>query len=202
MNMFLVFFTALCLVVTSGIAKAQINAPTLTAQGSPITLSWTDNSDNEVEFVLEGKVDPSPTWAVIALVHWNTTSYVDRQTGAGHYTYRVKARNFAGESAYSNEAAIDFVPIVPAAPVVTVTTLSIGGGFLIPVLSWKIDPNAIAVHIDRKAPNTNFQPQPDTAASAGMWHDHKVITDRQWCYRMRFANLVGDSVYSNVACTP
>ncbi len=67
---------------------------------SAISLSWTDNSDNESVFVIErnGEVLPSTASA-------NTTSYQDTGlAGTTTYTYQVKARNTAGDSDRSNGA--------------------------------------------------------------------------------------------------
>ncbi|HVG24325.1 MAG TPA: NF038122 family metalloprotease [Thermoanaerobaculia bacterium] len=83
------------------------NAPTnLTAtatSSSVIRLTWTDNSSDETEFRIEqkvngsfvdiGKADPNAT-AV------NVTDFSPSSTA----TFRVRARNSAGSSAYTNEA--------------------------------------------------------------------------------------------------
>ncbi|MCX7626006.1 MAG: fibronectin type III domain-containing protein [Candidatus Sumerlaeaceae bacterium] len=77
-----------------------------TAQSSTsIALTWQDNSSNEQNFILERKKGTG-SYAVIATLNANTTSYLD--TGLARsttYTYRVKARNGSGDSAYSNEAS-------------------------------------------------------------------------------------------------
>ena len=67
---------------------------------STISLSWSDNSDNESVFVIErdGQVLSSNASA-------NTTTFEDSGlAGATTYSYRVKARNSAGDSAWSNSA--------------------------------------------------------------------------------------------------
>lgn len=108
---------------TGGIANAQAamaggEPPTppaapsaLAAAGtsdSTISLTWTDNSDNESVFVVErdGQVLSSTVSA-------NTTSFEDSGlAGATTYSYRVRARNSAGDSAWSNssEATTDTPP--------------------------------------------------------------------------------------------
>jgi agmatine deiminase len=69
-----------------------------------INLTWTDNSSNETNFVVERKKGTS-AYSVVATLGANTVSYSDTGlTQATTYTYRLKARNGIGDSAYSNEA--------------------------------------------------------------------------------------------------
>jgi len=67
---------------------------------STVSLTWSDNSDNESVFVIErdGQVLSSTVSA-------NTTTFEDSGLAAATtYSYRVKARNSAGDSAWSNSA--------------------------------------------------------------------------------------------------
>jgi hypothetical protein len=84
----------------------------------PVHLAWSDNSDNESNFVIERcdqvklngeKKTPSCTgvWRTIATVNANTTNYVDKTAEQGKsYIYRVKATNRQGSSGYTQEAVI------------------------------------------------------------------------------------------------
>jgi hypothetical protein len=70
-----------------------------------IQLTWTDNSNNETEFVVEVKVNGtfvalSPN-AGANSTGANVSGFQAGQTA----TFRVKARNAAGDSGYSNEAS-------------------------------------------------------------------------------------------------
>ena len=85
------------------------NAPSnLTVTGTGrnyVNLRWQDNSTNETSFELERCQGSGCTnFALIATLGANTTSYTDsglvRKTT---YRYRIRARNSAGASAYSNE---------------------------------------------------------------------------------------------------
>ena len=72
---------------------------------SQITLSWTDNSTNEKGFKVERKIGAG-SYAEIATVAANVTNYTDSGLAANTtYTYRVRAYNDAGNSAYSTEAS-------------------------------------------------------------------------------------------------
>jgi hypothetical protein len=83
---------------------APSNLVATTISKSQINLAWQDNSSDEVNFVLERKKGTG-SYSVIATLGADTTSYSD--TGLVKnttYTYRIKAVNAAGSSAYSNEA--------------------------------------------------------------------------------------------------
>jgi alpha-tubulin suppressor-like RCC1 family protein len=73
---------------------------------SQINLSWTDNSNNETVFKIERKTGTGGSWSQIATVGANVTSYSNTGLAVNAtYTYRVRASNAAGDSAYSNEAS-------------------------------------------------------------------------------------------------
>jgi uncharacterized protein YdbL (DUF1318 family) len=70
-----------------------------------INLSWSDNASNETGFKIERSIRNNRSFAQIATVSQNTTSYSDTTVRKGTtYYYRVRATNTAGDSAYSNEA--------------------------------------------------------------------------------------------------
>lgn len=85
-----------------------------------VHVSWSDNSDNESNFVIErcDQVSVGPkgektvgscigSWRTIATVGPDTTSYVDNTPAANHtYLYRIKATNSKGSSPYTQETAI------------------------------------------------------------------------------------------------
>jgi len=85
------------------------NAPTsLTATAQKklrIQLAWKDNANNETGFKVERSVG-GVTWTEIATLGANVTSYSSTGLTAGTtYSYRVRAYNAAGNSAYSNTAS-------------------------------------------------------------------------------------------------
>ena len=77
-----------------------------TASTSQINLSWHDDSSNETGFSIERKTGTDGSYAVIAEVGANVTSYPDKGLSpATTYSYRVNAFNALGSSSYSNEAS-------------------------------------------------------------------------------------------------
>jgi hypothetical protein len=86
----------------------------LTAQiiSNRVLLGWTDNSNNESGFKLERKT-ASTAYAEIAQPGANATSYWDTSVTVGEtYTYRIRASNAGGDSAYSNEIAITVTAVL------------------------------------------------------------------------------------------
>jgi hypothetical protein len=79
-------------------------------------LTWTDNASNESGFQIERKPAASGSFAQIAQVPADTTSYTD-VVAAGNYTYRVRAFNGPALSEYSNtdNAAVS----APSGPSIT-----------------------------------------------------------------------------------
>ena len=87
-------------------------APTLdnvTSSGKTVTLTWTDNSNDETGFNLwrrdstEGSWDNVTTSATSA----DATSATDTVTEAKKYLYRVSANNIYGESTRSKVIQVD-----------------------------------------------------------------------------------------------
>jgi phosphodiesterase/alkaline phosphatase D-like protein len=74
------------------------------ASSSAINLAWSDNSNNETGFDIERSTD-NVNWAALASVGSNIQSYGDTGLAAStSYYYRVRAKNSAGSSSYSNVA--------------------------------------------------------------------------------------------------
>ncbi len=102
-----------------GLLNPPTNLTTTTQQDLSILLTWTDNSSNEDGFKIERKLGENGTFAQIATVAPNITSYTDPAAGLtanNYYYYRVRSFNAAnGNSHYSNEAhaLTVFVSLLP-----------------------------------------------------------------------------------------
>ncbi len=69
-------------------------------------LTWTDNSDNETDFMIERKTGTG-SYSALSSVPFNTTAYHDGTLETGMlYTYHVIAMNAAGMSGPSNEVSL------------------------------------------------------------------------------------------------
>ncbi|MFP4662115.1 MAG: immunoglobulin domain-containing protein [Halanaerobiales bacterium] len=106
-------------VVVSEGASSEPQAPTslagLALSGSEIELNWTDNSDNELAFVLERQDSENGEWQEIYRKSTDVITYIDENLQPDtYYNYRIKAENSAGSSAYSTEVTVA-TPDLPVA---------------------------------------------------------------------------------------
>jgi len=108
------------------------NLETSASSCTQIDLSWTDNSDNETGFEIERD------GTALTTVNSNVTFYADITVFEDTtYSYRVRAFNDAGSSAYSNEASATTPPCgtdLPEAP--TGLTAKQPGAALKVMLGW------------------------------------------------------------------
>ncbi len=102
--------------VVAGVGTAPPPTPpaaptglTAGANGQAIDLAWADNSGNEDRFEIERSTD-GVSFANIANVAANVTSFVDSGLAANTYFYRVRAGNTAGVSGYTNTASATVLP--------------------------------------------------------------------------------------------
>lgn len=77
-----------------------------------ITLTWTDNSNNEDGFRIYRANGITGVYAPIADVGSNVTTFIDANGQAGH-CYRVTAFNSTGESQPTNTACMLLVVPLP-----------------------------------------------------------------------------------------
>ena len=95
--------TVLCKTPTNLIAEVDTLGPTSTH----VSLSWSDSLANEDGFAIERCQGAGcSTFALIATAGGNATGSRDSVQLATTYTYRVRAYNTVGVSAYSNTASI------------------------------------------------------------------------------------------------
>lgn len=105
-------------------------APVLTdLGGGSVKIDWADNSNNEANFDIRRQLYINGAWStstIIATVGANVTTYTD-SPGFGKVRYRVRAKNSAGNSAWSAWTVITLVDTPPNAPSgVTLTNLGEG----------------------------------------------------------------------------
>ncbi len=188
-------------VVTIPVAPSNLSATA--ASSSQINLSWIDNSDNETGFKIERSTTSNTSgFSQIATVGSNVCTYSNTGLGpGGHYWYRVRAYNSAGNSGYSNvdDATTGIIFIPPEAPTGLSATAVSSSQIN---LSWTDHSNTeTGFKIERSTTSgtsgfsqigtvgSNIRAYSSTGLSSGM---------RYW-YRVRAFNSAGDSDYSNVA---
>jgi fibronectin type III domain protein len=185
-------------------------APAVTPNGVPsalvatvvsssrINLTWTDNSTNEDAFYVERCQGAGcSTFAVIGSTPgaaWNDLSL----TASTSYSYRVKAVNGAGSSAYSNIVSAttqNATPVIAAPSGLTVAALS-NGGFL---LTWTDNSNnEDGFHVERcqGAGCTNFAQVSSVTANGTALQTSALLPSTSYSFRVRAYNGAGSSQYS------
>lgn len=113
------------LVTSTGSAPATPAAPSnlvaTPTSSTTINLTWSDNATNETGYIVEAKAGGSGFVQIDPVLPPNATSTTISGATAGvTFTFRVKARNGAGDSGYSNEASA--TPTNSGGPCVTNST--------------------------------------------------------------------------------
>lgn len=221
--------TGPCFVTMNGDRQASATFEALPAPPAPptnlvaasrgpaeIRLAWRDNATNESAFEIE-KRNPEPTatvaeegsgagaketsdWARIATVPANVTSYTVSGLTPGTYTFRVRATNAGGVSAYSNEATGTTLPRAPTGLVVQLSNVTPTSGTI--TLTW----------LDNAANETSYEVERRTATSgyariatlgAGVTSlTIAAATPDRYFFRVRAVNSGGASAYTNEASPP
>ncbi|HEY3122427.1 MAG TPA: fibronectin type III domain-containing protein, partial [Thermoanaerobaculia bacterium] len=89
----------------SGVPSAPSSLSASAVSSSQINLVWVDTSTNETGFKIERSTSTVP-WAQIGTTGVNVTSYSSTGLSASTtYSFRVRANNTGGDSAYSNTSA-------------------------------------------------------------------------------------------------
>jgi hypothetical protein len=87
----------------------DLNAPSnlsASVSGSNVSLSWTDNANNETGYEIERSNSSSGGYSTLASLGANTTSYSDNGLADGTYYYRVRAKGTNNATSdYSNTSS-------------------------------------------------------------------------------------------------
>ena len=176
---------------------APTNLTATAVSSSQINLAWTDKSSNESGFKVE-RLEGS-AWTQIA------TPTDPRYSSTGlaastPYSYRVRAYNAGGDSAYSNTASAttQAAPAVPSAPSNLKATVVSRSQIN---LTWTdISNNETGFKIERctGAGCSIFSQIDMVGAGVTSYQNTGLSSKTQYRYRVRAYNAAGNSAYSNV----
>lgn len=156
-----------------------------------IELTWKDNSDNELGFIIERN------GAQIGDVGKNVTKYYDRSLAPNtKYYYRVRSYNEAGRSDHSNEvsAAALSIPNPPSYLEDTVVSASKV------TLTWSDNSdNEAGFKIERKAAGGIYSQIKTVGKDITTYTDTGLSSDTLYYYRVRAYNNMGNSKYTEAA---
>jgi hypothetical protein len=182
---------------------APSNLTATAVSSSEIDLAWTDNANNETGFKIERCQNAGcSNFAQIATVGADVTTFNDTGlTASTTYSYRVRATNLGGDSAYSNTAtattqAAQNVPADPSNLVATAVSASEID------LSWSDNSNnETGFKIERCQGNacTDFVEIAQVGANVTTFNNTGLAFNTRYRYRVRAFNAVGNSAYSNIA---
>ena len=183
---------------TSPAAPARLTATAVSS--SQIDLQWADLSNNETGFELERSTD-NTNFSKIADLAVNATSYSNTGLSPStHYYYRIRAKNAAGTSGYSNtaDATTPAVPVTIPRPPTTLVAMAVSFSQI--NLTWTDNAtNEASFDIERSTDGTNFTKIADGAPNATAFSDQNLNPQTHYYYRVRARNSAGTSDYSNTA---
>ncbi|MFT3788022.1 MAG: PA14 domain-containing protein [Tepidisphaeraceae bacterium] len=184
---------------SNGTVVVAPSAPTTLTASTPsstsVSLSWTDTSTNETQFIIERAPGTSGgTFAQVGFVGANITTFTDTTASAGTtYRYRVYASNSAGPSGYSNvvTATTPAGSTTPAAPSSFAAQLLSGPQVK---LTWTDNStNETGFKIERRYAGWIWEAATTVAANAVTYTDTNVIGGVVYEYRISATNAAGSS---------
>jgi hypothetical protein len=189
----------------SGTASPQPPAPpsdliAASVSQSEISLTWSDNTDNESGFIIERSPNGSTVWNLIGNVGPNVLFFDDSGLDPGStFYYRVYAYNGAGNSPVSNVATATTWELQPPAAPTELTAIPASQTAI--DLHWVDNAdNENSFHLERSPNGTTGWEQIATVGSNIVdYHNSGLTPGTGYYYRVFARNDDGDSTYSNVA---
>ncbi|RYZ53306.1 MAG: hypothetical protein EOP49_07580, partial [Sphingobacteriales bacterium] len=118
------------------------------ASTSTISVTWTDNADNETGYSLYRSADNNSNFVLFANLAANTTSYTDTALYANSvFYYKVLALNEGGSSAYSNEDSAITKNNVPTLAAISDQFMRYGTQLQLNIQATDLDPETLTIGV-------------------------------------------------------
>lgn len=173
---------------------------TLTADGADVTLSWTDNSSDDLGFLVERK-GQGGQWAEIASPTPNLHSFPDTLTTNGTYYYRVRAFNNCGTSDYTNQVSyvlnIVYPPDYQYRPAAPSDLKNTGSGPRV-LLQWTDNSDSELGFTVQKLYQGGAWSQAGVTRENITSYSDRMTTPGTYYYRVGAFNNFGPSAWSNI----
>jgi hypothetical protein len=182
----------------SGKPTAPSGLTALVQSSSAILLGWNDNSTNETSFRIDRKIG-NGAYSQLTTVAADTSSFQVLSLDPGTlYTFRVRAQNGSGNSAFSNEASgTTFAAGPPAAPSQLTAALGVEDAI---VLAWQDNStNETGFLIEQSSPTTGWQLLTTLSEDVEAATFTGAPADTPHSFRVRALGDSGASAFSNVA---
>lgn len=188
-------------VPAAGTTQAAASAPgaptSLVSSGlsaSSVTLTWTDNANNETTYKVSRLINGSNEQ--VFSLGANATSYTDSTISADVvYTYVVRAANGAGDSLGSNQVTIDTrPPTVPGGLVASSTSTNV-------TLAWTDATSETTYSLERATASGGPWSLVSSVIAAGstQYADSGLATGVTYYYRLKAVNLFASSTYATAS---
>ena len=184
---------------TAPAAPSGLTATALTSVS--LALTWTDNATNETGFKIERGTSATGPFTQIGTTPTNFVTYTDTGlTVATAYSYRVRATNAVGDSAYTAvaTATTPTVMTIPTAPSNLAVAAGSAGSL---ALTWTDNSsNESGFKVERGTSVSGpFTQIATTATNVATYTDTGLAASTAYFYQVRATNSAGDSAYTAVA---
>ncbi len=162
-----------------------------------ITLSWQDVATDETGYEVE-RATAGGTFVRVSVLGPNSVSYTaDNLTENTAYSFRVRAVNAAGSSAYSNTATVSTPYSLPAAPTSLVAGATSPNSI---TLVWQdVAINETGYQVERSTAGGSFSLIASLPVNSNSFTNPSLAENTVYAFRVRAINPAGGSPYSNTA---
>lgn len=166
------------------------------ASSGSVSLQWTTYGET-LWVVIERAVNSWTNWTVLTTLGNNVSTYEDTDViSLTNYSYRLKARNLYGESAYTSSRGVTVpLPSPPVAPGSPNASMSVSGMI---VVTWQDVVGETGYRLERRTEwPTNWTPIATLTTNTTFFHDTSFVPGTEYFYRVQAFNSMGDSPYSS-----